>query len=148
MYYVNFRKALGLIAKNALHLVFESTDERMKKYLILIIILIIYFIYSSYMLKKDVEKSILATDKIKVCGKYLGIKSIPGPTRGGPTDYITFQNTDGSISKFHHIPRYQDKLFDLNQIYANDRICYYYSLKYTVDGNKYFISQIDILRLK
>lgn len=98
------------------------------------------------MLKKDVEKSISATDKIKVCGKYLGIKSIPGPTRGGPTDYISFQNDDGSFSKFHYIPRYQDELFDLKQIYADDRICYHYSLKYTVNGNDYFISQIDILK--
>jgi hypothetical protein len=118
----------------------------MKKYLIFIIIFIIYFIYSSYTLKKDVEKSILATDKIKVCGKYLGIKTSPGATRAGPKDYITFQNDDGSISQFHSIPRYQNELFDLKQIYADDRICYYYSLKYTVDGNDYFISRIDILK--
>ena len=83
----------------------------MKKYLIFIIIFIIYFIYSSYTLKKDVEKSILATDKIKVCGKYLGIKTSPGATRAGPKDYITFQNDDGSISQFHSIPRYQNELF-------------------------------------
>lgn len=118
----------------------------MRKILVFIIILIIYFFYSNYILKNDVEKSILATDKVKVCGKYLGIKSIPGPTRGGPTDYIYFKNDDGSVSQFLYIPRYQDKLFNLNQIYANDRVCYYYSLKYTIENNNYFISQIDILK--
>ena len=118
----------------------------MRKILIFTLIFIIYFFYSSYILKKDVEESMLATDKVKVCGKYLGIESVPGPTRGGPTDYISFKNDDGNFSNFLHIPRYQDKLFDLNQIYANDRVCYYYSLKYTIESNNYFISQIDILK--
>lgn len=98
------------------------------------------------MFKKDVKESILATDKVKECGKYLGIKSVLGPTRGGPTDYISFKNADGSISNFLYTARYQDNLFDLNQIYAHDTVCYYYSLKYTIKNNNYFISQIDILK--
>lgn len=115
----------------------------MKKIFIFIAIFLVYFSYSRYTLKKDVERSILATDKIKTCGYYLGVKSIPGPTRGGPTDYIYFKNDDGSVSKFLRIPRYQDKLFNLKTIYANDRICYYYSLKHKVSNND-FISKIEI----